>query len=77
MCAAAPNRPVFTHSRTTLVMSEPTASATVVTCAGPIWRATWTASCTAIACGLRYSDIATVGTPSLNSSTSRPMSPDR
>ena len=48
----------------------------VVTFTGrPVRRATRTASATASECGLRYSDMATVGTPSVKSSTRRPMMP--
>ena len=52
--AAAPNRPSATQDRTTLVTSEPTASAMVVTGTGrPVVRATRSASDTAMVCGLR------------------------
>ena len=52
--AAAPNRPSVTHDRTTLVTSDPTASAMVITGTGsPVVRATRNASVTAIVCGLR------------------------
>ena len=48
-----------------------------VICRRPVATATRTASVTAIACGLRYRDMHTVATPSVNSSTSRPVSPAR
>ena len=52
--AAAPNRPSSTHDRTTLVMSEPTASAIVVTDGSrPSERHTARASMTTLACGVR------------------------
>ena len=76
--AAAPKRFSATHDRTTLVTSEPTASAMVCTFTGrPVPSAARTASMTASVCGLRYSDMQIVGTPSVNSSTSRPVSPAR
>ena len=54
VCAAAPKRPSSTHDRTTLVMSEPTASAMVVTGGSmPIDRQTSSASTTTLACGVR------------------------
>ena len=74
--AAAPNWSFSTQARTTLVTSEPTASATVTTLTGrPVLRATRTASAIASECGDKYNDMATVGTPSVKSSTSRPVMP--
>ena len=53
-CAAAPNRFSSTQERTTLVTSEPTASAMVTTFTGnPVASAARTASVMAIVCGLR------------------------
>ena len=68
-----------THERTTLVTSEPTASAMVRHLHRQPGRALppARASVTAMVCGLRYSDMQTVGTPSVNSSTSRPVMPAR
>ena len=76
--AAAPKFPLSTHERTTLVMSDPTASATVVTSTErPVPAAMRTASAIAVSCGVRYNDIATVDVPSVNSSTRRPTIPAR
>ena len=78
MSATAPQRFSSRQGRTTFVTSEPTASAAVTTLTGgPVLCATRTASATATACGLRYSDMHTVGTPSVNSSTSRLVNPAR